>query len=92
MYDVVAALEGTIAPMECFVHDTMQRVVCSHQPDAGPRAVRDQAPVDARAGGIIRSLQTTTLAELVEFSRARPSASRRFRRPRARSHPQYPNF
>ena len=70
MYDVVSALEGTIAPMECFVHDQMERIVCSHMPDAA-----DAGPCATKLlwtrvqGGIIRSLQTTTLAELVEFSR-----------------------
>ncbi len=69
MYDVVAALEGTIAPMECFVHDTMQRVVCSHLPDAGRGPCATKLLWTRVQGGIIRSLQTTTLAELVEFSR-----------------------
>ena len=49
MVDVVQALEGAIAPMECFVHDHTERVLCSHEPDAGPR-LRHQAAVDARAG------------------------------------------
>ena len=35
MDEVVQALEGSIAPMECFVHDQTERVLCSHQPDAG---------------------------------------------------------
>jgi DNA-binding IscR family transcriptional regulator len=53
--------------MECFVHDHTERVLCSHEADAGRCATkllwtRVQA-------GIIRSLQITTLAELVEFSR-----------------------
>jgi len=70
MYEVVGALEGPIAPMECFVHDHMERIVCSHLPDAA-----DAGPCATKLlwtrvqGGIIRSLQTTTLAELVEFSR-----------------------
>jgi Rrf2 family protein len=69
MYDVVAALEGSIVPMECFVHDTMQRVVCSHQPDANRGPCATKLLWTRVQGGIIRSLQTTTLAELVEFSR-----------------------
>src|SRR5215469_15389548 len=71
MYDVVAALEGPIAPMECFVHDQMERIVCSHLPQTqettGPCATK--LLWTRVQGGIIRSLQTTTLAELVEFSR-----------------------
>src|SRR5690348_17300719 len=35
MDEVVQALEGSIAPMECFVHEHTERVLCSHQPDAG---------------------------------------------------------
>ena len=49
MDEVVQALEGTIAPMECFVHDQTERVLCSHQPDAG-RGLRHEATVDAGAG------------------------------------------
>jgi Rrf2 family cysteine metabolism transcriptional repressor len=72
MYDVVAALEGPIAPMECFVHDQMERIVCSHMPQQGTTGAGPCATKllwTRVQGGIIRSLQTTTLAELVEFSR-----------------------
>src|SRR5215831_14579514 len=68
MDEVVQALEGSIAPMECFVHDHTERVLCSHQPDAG-RGCATKLLWTRVQGGIIRSLQTTTLAELVEFSR-----------------------
>jgi Rrf2 family protein len=68
MYDVVSALEGTIAPMDCFVHDHTDRVVCSHPADSG-RSCATKLLWTRVQGGIIRSLQTTTLAELVEFSR-----------------------
>ena len=50
MYDVVGALEGPIAPMECFVHDQMERIVCSHLPQETQRPVRHQAAVDASPG------------------------------------------
>ena len=76
MYEVVGALEGPIAPMECFVHDQMERIVCSHLPQQGsPSSQHGASPCATKLlwtrvqGGIIRSLQTTTLAELVEFSR-----------------------
>jgi Rrf2 family transcriptional regulator, cysteine metabolism repressor len=65
---VVQALEGSIAPMECFVHDHTERVLCSHEPDAGQGCATKLLWMRVQ-GGIIRSLQTTTLAELVEFSR-----------------------
>jgi len=68
MDDVVQALEGAIAPMECFVHDHTERVLCSHEPDAG-RGCATKLLWMRVQGGIIRSLQTTTLADLVEFSR-----------------------
>jgi Rrf2 family cysteine metabolism transcriptional repressor len=69
MYEVVGALEGAIVPMECFVHDEMERVVCSHQPQDGNGPCATKLLWTRVQGGIVRSLQTTTLAELVEFSR-----------------------
>jgi Rrf2 family protein len=67
MDEVVQALEGSIAPMDCFLHEHTERVLCSHQPDAG-RGCATKLLWTRVQGGIIRSLQTTTLAELVEFS------------------------
>jgi Rrf2 family cysteine metabolism transcriptional repressor len=67
MDEVVQALEGSIAPMECFVHDRTERVLCSHEPDAG-RGCATKLLWTRVQGGIIRSLQTTTLAELVRFA------------------------
>jgi DNA-binding IscR family transcriptional regulator len=43
-------------------------VVCSHEPDAG-RGCATKLLWMRVQGGILRSLQTTTLAELVEFSK-----------------------
>ena len=65
-----AALEGPIAPMECFVHDQMERIVCSHLPQESTGPCATKLLWTRVQGGIIRSLQTTTLAELVEFSRS----------------------
>ena len=67
MDEVVQALEGQIAPMECFVHDHTERVLCSHEADAGRCATK--LLWTRVQGGIIRSLQATTLAELVEFAK-----------------------
>jgi len=72
MDEVVQALEGAIAPMECFVSETTERVLCSHVHDsvAGQNQHCATKLLWMRVqGGIARSLQTTTLAELVEFSR-----------------------
>src|SRR6201992_2316360 len=63
----VQGLGGSIAPMECFVHDQTERVLCSHQPDAG-RGCATKLLWTRVQSGIIRSLQNTTLAELVDFS------------------------
>src|SRR5437868_359390 len=68
MDDVVLALEGAIAPMDCFLTDHTERVLCSHEPDAGHHCATKLLWLRVQ-GGIARSLQTTTLAELVEFSR-----------------------
>jgi Rrf2 family transcriptional regulator, cysteine metabolism repressor len=68
MAEVVQALEGAIAPMECFIHEQTERVLCSHGPDSG-RGCATKLLWTRVQGGIIRSLQTTTLQELVDFSR-----------------------
>ena len=72
MDEVVQALEGAIAPMECFVHDHTARVLCSHEPDGG-RGCATKLLWTRVQGGIIRSLQTTTLAELVRFTGGAPA-------------------
>ena len=71
MDEVVQALEGAIAPMECFLSDTTERVLCSHPGTAAEehRHCATKLLWMRVQGGIARSLQTTTLAELVEFSR-----------------------
>jgi Rrf2 family transcriptional regulator, cysteine metabolism repressor len=68
MDEVVHALEGAIAPMDCFLTEHTDRVLCSHEPDAGHHCATKLLWMRVQ-GGIARSLQTTTLAELVEFSR-----------------------
>ncbi|MBO0767119.1 MAG: Rrf2 family transcriptional regulator [Solirubrobacterales bacterium] len=68
MFDVVGALEGTIAPMECFVHDEMERVVCSHLGAESARGCATKLLWTRVQGGIVNSLQNTTLADLVQFS------------------------
>src|SRR5689334_14712759 len=73
MDEVVLALEGAIAPMECFVAEPTHRVLCSHEPDHGHGCATKLLWTRVQ-GGIIRSLQNTTLAELVEFSRRQLAA------------------
>jgi DNA-binding IscR family transcriptional regulator len=70
----VLGLEGAIAPMECFIEEGADgRVQCSHPDhDAGHCATK---LLWTRVQlGIIRSLQRTTLAELVAFS-AKPAGT-----------------
>ena len=70
MDQVVLALEGAIAPMDCFLDDHDGRVQCSHGEDFGTCATK---LLWTRVQlGVIRSLQKTTLAELIEFD-SRPA-------------------
>jgi Rrf2 family protein len=65
MDQVVLALEGAIAPMDCFYDDHDGRVLCSHGSDGNACATK---LLWTRVQmGVISSLQRTTLAELVEF-------------------------
>ena len=66
MDEVVEALEGQIAPMECF-HETPEgKVLCSHETD-GDHACSTKLLWMRVQGGVTRALSGTTLAELVEF-------------------------
>ena len=74
MDEVVEALEGQIAPMECF-HETPEgKVLCSHETD-GDHACATKLLWTRVQGGVARALAGTTLAELVEF--AEPGADAR---------------
>jgi Rrf2 family transcriptional regulator, cysteine metabolism repressor len=66
MLEVVEALEGPIAPMECFHTEREGRVLCSHELDAGACATK---LLWTRVhGGVTRALAGTSLADLVEFA------------------------
>ena len=67
MDSVVEALEGQIAPMECF-HETPEgKVLCSHEDD-GDGACATKLLWTRVQGGVTKALAGTTLAELVEFA------------------------
>src|ERR671917_1289084 len=71
---VVLALEGAIAPMDCFLDDREGRVLCSHHTDG--EACSTKLLWTRVQVGVIRALQRTTLAELVDFqTRGLPSAA-----------------
>jgi Rrf2 family protein len=67
---VVEALEGQIAPMECF-HDAPDgKVLCSHEHERdgdGDGACATKLLWTRVQGGVTKALSGTTLAELVEF-------------------------
>ncbi len=65
MDQVVLALEGHIAPMDCFFDDRDGRVLCSHPADAQLCATK--LLWTRVQGGVIGALARTTLAELVAF-------------------------
>jgi Rrf2 family cysteine metabolism transcriptional repressor len=73
MVEVVEALEGPIAPMECFHVEREGRVLCSHEID-GDRACATKLLWTRVQGGVTRALANTTLAELVEFAGPPPRA------------------
>ena len=67
---VVLALEGAIAPMECFIEEGADgRVQCSHHHAEAQHCATKLLWTRVQLG-IIRSLQRTTLAELVAFAGA----------------------
>jgi Rrf2 family transcriptional regulator, cysteine metabolism repressor len=68
MDEVVQALEGTIAPMECFLAEPSHRVLCSHDHDHGHGCATKLLWTRVQ-GGVIKALQTTTLADLVAFAK-----------------------
>jgi Rrf2 family transcriptional regulator, cysteine metabolism repressor len=67
MLEVVQALEGPIAPMECFHEQREGKVLCSHEADAG-RACATKVLWTRVHGGVTKALAGTTLAELVKFA------------------------
>ena len=60
------ALEGAIAPMDCFIDDRVSRVLCSHLSD-GEHCATKLLWMRVQMG-VIKSLQRTTLQELVDFA------------------------
>jgi Rrf2 family protein len=68
MNEAVFALEGTVAPMTCFLDDSQgHSVLCSHHEDQG-HACATKLLWTRVQGGVIKALTDTTLAELVAFS------------------------
>jgi Rrf2 family protein len=69
MDEAVLALEGVVAPMSCFVDDSVERrgVLCSHHEDAGHGCATKLLWTRVQ-GGMVEAMRRTTLAELIGFS------------------------
>lgn len=67
MDEAVLALEGAIAPMDCFFDESESRVSCSHLDDHG-RGCATKLLWTRVQSAVVESLKRTTLAELVLFS------------------------
>ncbi|HVF79687.1 MAG TPA: Rrf2 family transcriptional regulator [Solirubrobacteraceae bacterium] len=79
MDKVVLALEGSLAPMECFVDDRSDdgRVLCSHHDDSGHGCATKLLWTRVQVG-VLKTLADTTLAELIDFqSRQLPRVGER---------------
>ena len=74
MLEIVEALEGAIAPMECFHSDPEGKVSCSHESLDADRNCATKLLWTRVQGGVNKALSGTTLAELVEFAGPRESA------------------
>ena len=68
MDEVVLALEGHIAPMDCFFDDRDGRVSCAHHDDEDQGHCATKLLWTRVQLGVIKSLQRTTLQELVSFA------------------------
>jgi Rrf2 family transcriptional regulator, cysteine metabolism repressor len=71
MLEVVQALEGTIAPMECFHATPEGKVSCSHELD-GDEACATKFLWTRVQGGVSKALSGTTVADLVQFAGQSP--------------------
>jgi Rrf2 family transcriptional regulator, cysteine metabolism repressor len=67
MAEVVNALEGTVTPMQCFTEPATGRVLCNHELDGYDHCATRLLWTRVQ-GGVMRALEQTTLAELVDFA------------------------
>jgi Rrf2 family transcriptional regulator, cysteine metabolism repressor len=81
MAQVVEALEGTLAPMQCLTDPVTHRVLCNHELDADESCATKLLWTRVQ-GSVNRALEQTTLAELVGFAERGPAATRPRRRSR----------
>jgi Rrf2 family cysteine metabolism transcriptional repressor len=67
MAEVVNALEGAVAPMQCFTEPGSGRVLCNHELDGFDHCATRLLWTRVQ-GSVTRALEQTTLAELVRFA------------------------
>ncbi|MGI8945151.1 MAG: RrF2 family transcriptional regulator [Thermoleophilaceae bacterium] len=81
MAEVVAALEGEIAPIECITADADGSLVCAREGEPGSEPCPTKLLWTRVQGSIIRTLTDMTLADLVAPSVVATRTSRRALRP-----------
>ena len=86
MAEVVQALEGNLAPMQCLSDPVTSRVLCNHELDADEGCATKLLWTRVQAG-VSRALEQTTLAELVEFAEHGTKQPRLQRRTRQEKRP-----
>lgn len=86
MAEVVQALEGNLAPMQCLSDPVTSRVLCNHELDADEGCATKLLWTRVQAG-VSRALEQTTLAELVEFAEHGTKQQRLQRRTRQEKRP-----
>jgi Rrf2 family cysteine metabolism transcriptional repressor len=79
MAEVVQALEGNLAPMQCLSDPVTSRVLCNHELDADESCATKLLWTRVQ-GSVSRALEQTTLAELVSFAEHGATAARPKRR------------
>jgi Rrf2 family cysteine metabolism transcriptional repressor len=74
MDEAVLALEGSVAPMTCFIDERDGgRMLCSHEADQGHGCATKLLWLRVQ-GGVMEKLAQTTLAELVTFAERQTGA------------------
>ncbi len=76
MAQVVGALEGTLAPMQCFTEPGEMKVLCNHELDGFEHCATRLLWTRVQ-GGVTKALEQTTLAELVRFAEHGASPTRK---------------
>ena len=66
MAEVVAALEGSIAPIECITEGTDGSLVCAREAADDDRVCATKLLWTRVRGSIVRTLEDTTLSDLVQ--------------------------